>query len=113
MSCVTNAILCVDILEPRLWLDRVNEQINDQADAGGQQFVDINTPEAWYGGTKCWEANTAVAAFNYFPPTAIAKAVAACQWEYPENVQLIVCDQDDEQFSILYPAANPPLELTA
>lgn len=100
MSVVSNQIINVDTLEPRDWLERLNEILNGRC---GQCFVrvdDADEHQGWYGGGKYWEAETAMAAMNHWPATKTIHVLQGIEWKYPENVQLIYQDQDDECMTI-------------
>lgn len=100
MSKVSNQIINVDVLEPSNWLETVNEALSELS---GQTFVLVDADEehsGWYGGGKCWEAETAMAAMNHWSGAHTIEVLRELEWMYPENVQLIYQDQDDERMTL-------------
>lgn len=107
MSHVTNAILAFDVMDDDMPLERINAGIN------GKGFTTVDDPElpyGWYGGDKFLETPLLIGAFNYLDIDGLLRHLAALPWQHPERVQLIVKDDNDDRFSILYPAApeDPP-----
>lgn len=97
MSVVTNVILSFSASEIDLdddYLDviaRVNKFF--PVGAGFKRSVDETA-----GGTKHMERPTFCGAFNYLDLEGFSKHLSNLPWKYPENVQLFVCEQDDEVY---------------
>lgn len=102
MSRVTNVILTWSIMEDDNVIGEINEVVR-QANDRGQRFVsckDPSLPDGWYGGSKMLETNIAIAAFNYFGPSEVIDALTLVKWQEPENVRVMICDQDDLAFTM-------------
>ena len=52
------------------------------------------------GGPKCMECDVFMAAYNYLDRDEIIRVFKSVEWECPEEAQLMVKGQDDEQFTI-------------
>jgi hypothetical protein len=99
MSRVTNCILAFHICENEEYMISViNGWIAEKYE--GQKFVDISE---LCGGSKGMEQPTYAAAFNFFSIPALCDFIRMGNWEYPDSVQLIVCDEDENKYKILYP----------
>ncbi len=108
MSYVSNVILSFSIMENcSKRVDDVESYFKNLETRG---FVDISeSSSAVYGGTKCLETPLLVGAFNYLNFEDFTSHLQAIQWESPEDVQLIVKDQEDERFSMIrvFPEKTP------
>ena len=99
MSYVTNIILNLGLQGKKL------EEVNQFFD-GEKGFIscdDDSLPRGWYGGTKMLEVDIAIGAFNYIDLDKIKQHIQNIKWEEPEDVQLLICDQEDNVFSIWTP----------
>ena len=102
MSYVANVILSFSICEdegPRM------AEVNSFFVREGQErlngFNRYPDPDCCLGGSKRLERPSFVAAFNYLPTKQFIEHVRnAVHWEFPEQVQLFICGQDDERYSI-------------
>ena len=108
MSEVTNVILSFSVSETDVEDDsdvisRVNEFFVDD----GQRFI-IPANDDWYGGQKVLERPTYVGAFNYFHLQEFIDFIKKMSWKYPEMVQVIVCGQEDDEYTTFWPCR--PLE---
>jgi len=102
MSVVTNAILTYSILEQEDETNRIGEVNKFFGESRG--FVHCDTPtleRGWYGGTKMLETNVAIGSFNHLRLNDFVEHLESIKWEEPQNVQLIVQEQDDERFRII------------
>ena len=52
-------------------------------------------------GSKAMEANVWIGAFNYLDIVNFIDALNKVKWDYPEEVQLLIKEQEDEKFSQL------------
>lgn len=52
------------------------------------------------GGDKAMQHDIWAAAINYFDIEGLAAAVRAAHWEWPESVQLLVKDENEECFTL-------------
>jgi hypothetical protein len=52
------------------------------------------------GGSKSLEQYVMVGAFNHLHLDNLKSHLAELDWEEPENVRLIVCEQDEDGFSM-------------
>jgi protein associated with RNAse G/E len=100
MSVVTNLILHIGILEDEE--DRIKD-VNEfwEDGIGLVSFDSSDLPRGWYGGTKMLEANLYVGAFNYLDLDEFITHLEKIRWEYPEEVQVIVKEQEDDLFRII------------
>lgn len=57
--------------------------------------------DGYAGGNKSMESDVWAAAFNHFDLDVLMAELRDIQWEYPEEVQLLVKDEHDERFSEL------------
>lgn len=102
MSLVTNVILHTPI-----YFDdeqkEIEKQINSFFDESkGFVYVDDEKlPIGWYGGTKMLECDLYIGSFNYLDLEGLIKHLSKIKWEYNEQVQLIVKEQEDDKFRII------------
>lgn len=66
----------------------------------GQQLADADAKPNVVGGTRHLEICVWIAAFNYVPKARLEKLVADLPWANPAQVQLMICDQDDDVFTV-------------
>lgn len=101
MSYVTNVILNVG-LQGKSKIDEVNKFFEDTERNVGFVYVDDKekVPNGWYGGTKYLEVDIAIGAFNYLDLEGLKIHMHEMEWESPEDVQLLICDQEENRFSI-------------
>ena len=99
MSLVTNTILTFSILEYEK--DRINDVNKFFEESGFVSCDDESLPIGWYGGTKMLETNVAIGAFNYLELEEFIEHLRNIKWEEPQNVQIIVKEQNDEKFRLL------------
>lgn len=80
-------------LTPPLWRNR------------GSPFVLVSDLA---GGGKAVEADVWMAAFNGLEPTDLLNHLRTIEWDHPEDVQLIIKEQDDEQWRavLVFPEAQ-------
>lgn len=98
MSYVTNVILSMGMEGEKL------EQVNKFFDGNQKGFVscdDESLPRGWYGGSKMLEIDIAVGAFNYLSIDELVEHLKTIEWQEPEEIQLLICDKDDNRFSIV------------
>lgn len=103
MSHVTQVMLTFAITEekeggwdsdtPYVVMRAINTWLVDEGHAPFKGRVDAEA-----GGEKCLEVPIYVAAFNYLDVDACAAMLAGLPWREPRQVQLWICDQDDERF---------------
>ena len=105
MSVVTNLILTFATGEDEIACEKA---INDYTYHGLKMNLvsvdfdkDQKAGKAWYGGGKFLEAALYIGAFNHFDIEDFRKYLRKLNWEFPELVQLIVKEQDDEKFRII------------
>lgn len=99
MSYVTNVMLHYG-LEDEGKLEEINALVAPLNN--GQEFRDITSGPSvdLWGGHKYPEVNLVAAAFNYWDDDATKKALAGIEWERPDLIQLFICDQEDDAFSL-------------
>ena len=101
MSLVSNCILTFKILEDaESRMEEVSRFFESE-----RSFVSIHDeklPRKWYGGSKFMERPLYLGAFNYLNVHKFLDHLKLkVKWRYPEEVQLIIKQQDDNGFSIL------------
>lgn len=103
MSSVTNVVLSFGILENR---DARLREVNDYFDLTllhplgcVERGFFSPSPRSYAGGSKVLEHPTFIGAFNYLGPEDFVAHVKKVHWEYPENVQLFLCAQDEERYT--------------
>lgn len=105
MSQVTNALLCVGVDNWNmsdnnaipLGVQHVNNYLESQH---GQFFLSIDGGNNMVGGSKNLEIEVYAAAFNHVGPNILRDIVMEAPWENPDQVQLMICDQDDFIFQV-------------
>jgi hypothetical protein len=101
MSRVTNVILTFSINENE---DLIRKELDEFKPDGNKAFASIdgpNLPRGWYGGTKIFEAPLYIGALNHVSTNQILDFLKSCHWQEPEYVQLIVREEEDEEFRIM------------
>jgi len=105
MSQVTNLILTFSIGEDEdRCINAVNsyEYRNLKMNLVSVDFnKDLEKGTTWYGGTKFMEARIYLGAFNYLDIQDFRNYLKTIAWQYPDLVQLIVQEQDDDKFKII------------
>jgi hypothetical protein len=102
VSVVTNLILsipCGEDEEQRI--PEVNAFFDGSESGRRRPLARLHDSEWRYGGTKYMEAELLMGAFNYFDLPAFMAHLRGIVWEYPEEVQVIVMEQDDAVWRIL------------
>ena len=103
MSCVCDTILKIGTLESEQErLIEVNSYFEDQK---GFVLLDCDSlPESakhWYGGSKVFQTTIAIGAFNYLGVEEFKEHLKNnVRWEFPDEMQLIYCNEDDDNFQI-------------
>lgn len=102
MSEVTNLILTCSLGEKEEFvLSQINKfEINNKP----FKMISINDkklPSAWYGGTKYMECCIFMGAYNYLNLNEFIDHLKSIEWEDPEDVQLIVRNQNEDRFKIV------------
>ena len=102
MSDVTNVILSFSINENEVTegqygnMVKINEWLDNHGyGVFGQDADDVA------GGNKHLETPLYVVAFNYFGSRAFADFVEFLNWNEPENVQLLIQEQNENKFMFL------------
>lgn len=110
MSDVTNIILQLPLGDDEDKIDAINQFCRDAYN--GQCFSpDLNKWDD-VGGHKFLECNLFVAAFNLLDLQALIDFLATLPWESdPYEVQLMVCEQEDNAFQSFHLGVGEP-ELT-
>ncbi|WP_027394089.1 hypothetical protein [Aquimarina latercula] len=114
MSEVTNLILtCSTGEKEKLILSKINQFKMDNKLFKIVSINDKTLPDAWYGGTKYMECNIFIGAYNYLNLEKLIDNLKSIEWEDPEDVQLIIKQQNDDHFRIinLFQATSSPLSL--
>ena len=112
MSNVTNLILSIGYHDAEAGkIHEVNRYFEEpEIEAlrcrGLVSIDDSSLPEGWYGGSKYFEANIYLGAFNYLLLDEFIEHLRSIQWQSPEDLQIIVMGQEDDGFRIrnVFPA---------
>lgn len=99
MSVVTNLILC-HAFGDQEQMAEVNRYFEPDT-KGLVGLHDSVLPDGWYGGSKYLEALLYVGAYNHLDLRAFVKHLQSLRWRAPEQVQLIVKEQDDIAFRVV------------
>ena len=102
MSSVTNVLLshCIlegdcrggELAEP---VRRLNADLDTRAGSGFQRL------DQHAGGVKVMESTVYGVAFNYFGCVEeLAPYVLRAGWKHPEDVQVFICDQHENRFTL-------------
>ena len=104
LSVVTNTILHSSNGSPA-FLDEVNKFFE-----GSQQgFVSVDDPKlprGWYGGSRHLERSLAIGAFNHLDLDKLVRYLHDLAPD-DENLQVIVCEQEDWRFRIINVNGEP------
>lgn len=98
MSVVTNVLLSFDILENEA---EVVDEINGWLSSHHQGYFKDLTEAC--GGSKAMEIPVYGAAFNYLDVKALLAFIRTLKFKEPQNVQLFVCQQEEEKFTLIQP----------
>lgn len=101
MSVVTNLILTFSLSEDTVIKEKeINLFFNN-----GRDFkivsVDCDETKIVYGGSKCFETNLYLGAYNHLDLPELIKHIKDIDWVERENVQLIIKEEQDEKFKII------------
>lgn len=104
MSWISNIILnlgCGGIRGEEL-IAQVNEFFERYHETGtGLVLVDdTQLPPKWYGKQRL-ECCLAIGAFNHLDLDGLIRHLRTIEWPYPDDVQLIVKDQEDLRFHVI------------
>lgn len=97
MSLVTNCILSFSILDDT---EERMKEVNSFFDCKPLVSCDESLCRGWYGGTKMLETPIYIGAFNYLPRYDFLNHISTIDWEYPEDVQLLLQEQDYNCFAV-------------
>ena len=105
MSWVTNTILTFSPLETGADSDptQVLAAVNKFFEERESPVVFIPLPDEAVGGDKVLERPTFIAAINYLNLADFSGHLASLPWNCPEDVQLIVCEQEDDEYRVVFP----------
>ena len=110
MSVVSNVIFSFSISEESYEKENdtiypIMENINNwlQENKYGVFSVDADVIS---GGRKHLETPLFVAAFNHFRLEDFCNYVRSLKWEYPDCVQVIIQEQNDDKFRLIEPCAG-------
>lgn len=108
MSVVTNVLLNMSIIEDHEnRLHDVNVYLLKEHKSGLVDMDDESLPHRWYGGNKMLEVNLSIGSFNYLDLVRLCEHLRTINFSCPEDVQLIVCEQEESTFKIVDPYTYP------
>lgn len=113
MSVVTNLILHMGILEDENDMaQKVNQYFKNKEWLGAPPVpIDSENRNGWYGGTKFLECNLFIGAYNHLDLDDFIKHLRALKWTSPEDLQIIVKEQNDDKFRIIDVFTKPEEEI--
>jgi len=101
MSYVTNIILNLGTLEEHEERMReVNAFFEKEGKRGLVLMDEGDAPRYWQGGSKAMECWIAMGGFNYLALNDFQEHLKSLKWSFPEDMQLIYKEQDDDTWSI-------------
>jgi len=95
MSYVSNIIISFSVSDEDHVLDIKKFFVETFKDVPPKD-LDESTGLAHYGGSKALEKTVMVGAHNYLKIDTLVKFMESLGWFIPEDVQLLVCDENDE-----------------
>lgn len=105
MSYVTNVILtfgpewATEDEQAKSNMQKINDWLCEN-NCGAFRFP-LGAIDAAVGGTKSLDCEIFVGAFNYLNVEGFADLVFSLSWEWPDEVQILVKNQDADLFSSL------------
>ncbi|NQY05521.1 MAG: hypothetical protein HRT68_04760 [Flavobacteriaceae bacterium] len=102
MSKVTNIILTSSVIENEEFVIKEIEKFILRGNS--LKIVSINNktlPEGWYGGSKHFESNVFIGAYNYLDIKSFINHLKIIKWKDPECVQLFYLEEDDYRFKMI------------
>lgn len=103
MSEITNLIITTSLSENVDYLSKKFKQYS----VNGLPFNIVsmeseNLPQNWYGGSKMFNANVFIGAFNYLKIDDLIKYLKEhIDWNSPFSVQLFIKEQNDYKFKLI------------
>ena len=76
-------------------------EINSADFEKGTNWYGKENRKRWYGGSKMLETPLYLGAFNHLDLKGFTEHMKEIDWEEPENVQLIVKEQESDKFKII------------
>lgn len=102
MSKVTDLILTCSSAENEIIIKNEIEKFKNRDNSINIVSIDDDKlPKGWYGGTKYLESIIFIGAYNYLDTVSFVKHLKLINWEYPESVQLIIKDEDEDRFEMI------------
>lgn len=107
MSEVTNLLIAYGSDDDEKIVQQLSQYLHR-----GQPFrivsvQDAALPKGWYGGSKNLETGLLIGAYNHLQLAELIAFMKTMDWEYPEDVQLLIKEQWDSKFRLvdLFPEA--------
>jgi hypothetical protein len=94
MSTVTNVIITASCGEDGI--DSLNASLKSITNSG--IFVEVSD---YTVGTKAFEANIYLGAFNGLDLDGLTELVRKTKWKYPQDILVLVKEHEDNLFSVL------------
>lgn len=95
MSHVTNILILAPLIEARSdAISNINNYLNNLNKGS------LKTIDSCSGGTKAMEVSVYAGAFNYLDIEEFLEAFKEAPWREKDRIQLLICDQDDDKFSL-------------
>ncbi len=110
MSDVTNLIISFSVIEDeKKRINEVNSFVNNGRNfkiisvdfEEGKTWFGRKRRKRWYGGSKVLETPLYIGAFNHLDKEGLVEHIRGIDWEEPENVQLIIKEQESDKFKII------------
>ncbi len=105
MSLVTNIILSFCNIEEHEVGAEEDEYanvnlINKWLNSEDRSYGELKDVSEYAGGRVCFEAPLFIAGFNFLVKDEFIAFVKSLPWEEPENVQVMIREQEDDKFRI-------------
>lgn len=95
MSHVTDVVLFCSLLDKENGtIEQINQWLQEK------ENINLNELDCHAGGNKCMQASVWGGAFNYFNIQEFTDYLLTLPWEFPDNVQVMIQDEHDEQFTL-------------
>ena len=93
MSQVTSVILKLPVAEEKK-INLINKWLLDQRQIRKTCFLTRMVGD----GPKVVDQPTFIGGFNYFPSHEFKEFIKSIEWDLPEEVQLLVCEEHEERY---------------
>ena len=104
MSMVTNVLLAIGIGNSNRGIANINQELDNRYKQE-LRSIDEGPGGNQVGGSKRLEVEVWAAALGGVPTETLLRLFGDAPWEDPDNVQLMVCEQEEDRFTV-YPVVT-------